>query len=439
MVRDLGSQKLSLRNKITCPSCWNEFPPEEIHWVSKHPSLAPDPILGTGEQIRFLPTRFSIKGMAIDSEGLDCERLACPRCHLTVPRALLEIKPMIVSILGAPSSGKSYYLAAMTWQLRTTLHSKYAVDFSDADPVANLILVEYEELLFHNQRDDIPITLRKTESYDGYTNQTVTIDNRDLTLPKPFVFRLASLSNHPHYDAGIRLSRAMCLYDNAGEDFLPQNESNRNINTDHLGVSNVLLFLFDPTQHRNVKRQLQGQSSDPQVGSAVTSYRQDQVLNHAANKIRNQTALGQDRQTDRPLVITVTKFDVWRPLVDDSINQLMEDVSHKFKKNVAALNMTKLRKVSALVREFLNEYAVEVVAAAEGFSSDVIYIPVSAIGVDCRPVLNADTGKFDVLPRDIAPLWTDIPMLYAMHQCSNGLIRSGTESNDEDKQGTEIG
>ena len=80
-----------------------------------------DARLGPDQQLRFLPTRFSIEGAAIDPRGFACQGLACPRCHLPVPRALLEMDPLFLSILGAPGSGKSYFLTAMTWALRQTM------------------------------------------------------------------------------------------------------------------------------------------------------------------------------------------------------------------------------------------------------------------------------------------------------------------------------
>ncbi len=36
----------------------------------------------------------------------------------TDPAPMMEMEPLFLSILGAPASGKSYFLTAMTWQLR---------------------------------------------------------------------------------------------------------------------------------------------------------------------------------------------------------------------------------------------------------------------------------------------------------------------------------
>src|SRR5580693_7312311 len=105
-----------LPTRVTCPHCWHRFPPEEIKWIAAHSDLAGDPLLGSDAPQRFLPSRFNVEGLAIDVKGVACQLLACPRCHLTVPRAVLEMEPLFVSVLGAPGSGKSYFLASMTWR-----------------------------------------------------------------------------------------------------------------------------------------------------------------------------------------------------------------------------------------------------------------------------------------------------------------------------------
>ncbi len=66
--------------------------------------------------------------------------LACPKCHLPIPRAMLEMESLFISILGAPASGKSYFLTAMTWQLRQILPLNFKIAFTDADPESNRAL-----------------------------------------------------------------------------------------------------------------------------------------------------------------------------------------------------------------------------------------------------------------------------------------------------------
>jgi hypothetical protein len=90
-----------LLDRITCPHCWEHFAPEKVLWISEHQDLLGDPKLGPEQQQRFLPTRFTVAGEALDARGFACQQLACPNCHLAVPRPFLEMEPLFLSIFGA--------------------------------------------------------------------------------------------------------------------------------------------------------------------------------------------------------------------------------------------------------------------------------------------------------------------------------------------------
>ena len=111
---------LTLQAKVTCPHCWHQYAPEDSLWVSEHPDLLGDPKLGFQFAKRFLPSRFSVEGDALDEENHKSTRMACPHCHLEVPRPLYQLNNVFFSILGAPACGKSYFLASLTWGLRQT-------------------------------------------------------------------------------------------------------------------------------------------------------------------------------------------------------------------------------------------------------------------------------------------------------------------------------
>jgi hypothetical protein len=81
--------------KITCPHCWQRFRPEELLRISRHADLLGDQVLGSDAPLRFLPSRFDVSGNALDARGMACQSLACPRCHLMIPRALTEIEAFL--------------------------------------------------------------------------------------------------------------------------------------------------------------------------------------------------------------------------------------------------------------------------------------------------------------------------------------------------------
>lgn len=426
-----------LRSRVVCPHCWHRFAPYEVLWISAHPDLRGDPRLGEDAQLRFLPTRFDADCHAIDVKGAPCTDLACPNCHLFVSRALLELPPLFVSILGAPGSGKSYFLASMVWQLRTTLPKYFYLNFGDADPYSNQILNDYEEKLFFNSNDNELVALPKTEK-DGDLYESVRFGDREVWYPKPFVFSIQPSDDHKHSAKAQRLTRALCLYDNAGEHFLPGGQGPNSPGTQHLGHSQALLFLFDPTQHPRFRRMCQGKTDDPQMAEHGWTYRQDQVLLEAAARIRSQTSLAQNQKTDQPLIVVLTKFDAWCSLAGKPMLKTTWVVKSDGNSKVG-FDVDQLQAISRQMRSMLNKYAPELVTAAEAFSQSVTYIPASALGHGPE-LTETPTGKLlGVRPGTIRPMWAEIPLIYALQQGVKGLIpQSPHKANtNTDRQGTD--
>lgn len=407
-----------LQSPVVCPHCWHSYAPEDSLWVSQHPDLIGDERLGSDQQQRFLPTRFSPEGDAIDARGFSCHAIACPRCHLTVPWALLELESQFLSILGSPASGKSYFLAAMTWQLRKTLSSQFSLSFTDADPAANRNLNEYEELLFLNPNPDALVAIRKTE-LQGELYDVVQFGDQRINYPRPFVFALRPLADHPAHEQGERLARGVCLYDNAGEHFQPGADTIGSPATRHLALSRVLFFVFDPTQDPRFRAACEATTKDPQMRDRARTFRQETVLLEAADRVRRYGGLTHGAKHQRPLVVIVTKYDAWSNLLGP--DRLPDEWAiRKGKSALSAMDLGAVEHVSKHVRELLRRHAPEVVSAAEGFASQVIYIPVSALG--SAPQIDPRTGALCVQPRNIRPMWVEIPMAYALSRWAGGLI-----------------
>jgi len=416
----------ALLAKVTCPHCWHSFPPHDTKWISAHPALRDDPKVPEGGR-RFLPTRFSVSGQAIDSKGELCSELACPRCHLVLPRDVLELPLAIFSILGAPSSGKSYFLASSLWQLRSSLTKRFAISFDDSDPAANQKLHQYEETLFLNSGKSKLVALPKTE-LDGDLYEQIEIESgRVVQLPRPFIFRMSLLPSHPKSASIRRNGRAMCLYDNAGEHFLPGAQNANSPGTRHMVVAKALMFVFDPTQHSQIRKLCTGKTNDPQISADVSSFRQDLILSEATRRIRAEIGLKQGQRDNRPLIVILTKYDVWRPAVrgmalrNDMILQELES-------GLCLFNVRQLKALSDSFRTMLLELAPEIVSTAEAFSEDVTYIPVSALG--CSPQelpgreLNGENSRLSlgIRPEDIQPAWSEVPLLYAIHRSIPGFL-----------------
>ncbi len=414
---------LTLVEKVTCPHCWKTFAPEASLWIAEHPDLTGDPKLGTDFSQRFLPSRFTVEGDALDQQGYRSSRLACPECHLEIPRALYQIPPVFFSILGAPACGKSYFLASMTWKMRQMLPSMFHVSMNDADTQANARLHEYEELQFLNPNPDSLVAIEKTQ-VQGDLYDSVNMGDHTVLLPRPFMFTMQPLPKHHQYQSSKRVSRVLCLYDNAGESFLPGQDTASTPVTRHLALSKCLFFLFDPTQDPRFRRACEGKSDDPQMAARSSrlareaTVRQDTILLEAINRVRRHAGLREDDLHQRPLTIVVTKWDSWHQLIPDLKHD--DPYVRSDKLGGSVLDGNRLKEASNKVEAMLRKYTPEIVAAAEGFAKDLTFLPVSAIGRS--PELDPETGSLGVRPKDMDPYWVEVPLLHALSRWSTGLI-----------------
>ena len=418
-----------LLDRVTCPHCWEHFAPEKSLWISEHQDLLGDQRLGADQQQRFLPTRFTVAGEALDAKGFACQQLACPHCHLAVPRQFLELEPLFLSIFGAPASGKSYLLAAMTWELRRILSLDFAISFSDADPVLNRVLNDYEESLFSSSKaeDLVPLTdlIRKTEE-QGELYDMVSFGSQAVSYPRPFVFAMQPRPGHPHALKAATYSRVVCLYDNAGESFQPGKDTTANPVTRHMAQSRALFFVFDPTQDSRFRKHC-----DARLGpaSAAKLSRQEPILQEAAARIRRHSGLKQTDKHNRPLIVILTKCDAWLHLTGEDppaepwkrvgAGQLSDQTIDA---PLHALDTNIVDRRSQLVRNLLLAHCPEIVTAAEGFANQVTYIPVSAVGWETQ--VDQEKGALWIRPEDAAPHWVTVPFLYALCRSVPGLIPS---------------
>lgn len=411
--------QLPVLRRATCPHCWTGFASEEILWVAAHGDLMGDPKLGPHQPTRFLPTRFTVEGEALDARGLMCQGLACPKCHLPMPRALIEMEPFFVSILGTPACGKSYFLSAMTWELRRLLPLYFGLNFLETDTVLNRILTEYEESLFLNPRADqlVPLAdlIRKTE-LQGELYDTVQYGTQSVNYPRPFLFTLQLSDAHPSAALADRLGRVISLYDNAGEHFQAGQDSTANPATQHLARSGLLLYLFDPTQDQRFRQLCESQRISMAAMPLGRPSRQESVLQEAAARVRRYSGLPATAKHKKPLIVVVTKWDSWVGLMQDKNVQDPWIVQNNF----AYLDLDRIQRRSQEIRALLLRVTPEVVAAAEGFAQHVTYVPASALGRAPEP--DPQTQKLAIRPRTIKPIWATVPFLYGIYQALPGIV-----------------
>lgn len=102
---------------------------------------------------------------------------------------------------------------------------------------------------------------------------------------------------------------------------------------------------------------------------------------------------------------------------------LLEEVVYQSRQGLCGLRIEELARVSKIVERFLREHTPEIVTAAHALSEEVVFVPVSSLGTS--PVTHPDPDKqqgFYVRSGSIKPQWAEVPLLYALHRTSKGLI-----------------
>ena len=400
---------------MICHRCWHEFPLEDLLSIAESNALESDPVLGTQERLRFFASRFDVEGNAIDPEGSVCNRFACPRCRLQIPRAIMDCDVAFISLLGAPASGKSFLLATATWSLRQ-LSEQLPVDCNDPDPVANARLHEAEALLFRPASKGRLVSLEKTETSGPDRYDETRLGGKSVALPRPYVIKLDS-RNVDHKPIAI------ALYDNAGEHHLPTESEHAEQATGHLRRATASIVLIDPIQHPELRQICS--TDDPQVGleDARTNPppRQELVIAQAAANIRSMQGLREDEKIEHPLIIAVSKADTWAERIPESArNQPLLINSN----GQVALDHQAVDTLSNETRKILAVAAPEITGAAQAFGEKIIYLPVSSTGQSPEVRNQESPTSYDLGVRggEIQPRWVAECLLIAVEMARPGQL-----------------
>ncbi|GHT44140.1 hypothetical protein FACS189454_00780 [Planctomycetales bacterium] len=416
---------IRIKQTLSCPHCWQEFPIDQILFIAESQNLYGDPKLGDQYAKRFLPLRFDEHGAAYDTDGVLCDNIACPNCHLQIPRQLLHLPDFFVSIAGAPASGKSYFLASMIWQLRKTMASKFCIDFTDADPALNRRIREYETAQFMGSDDpDKPVAIEKTDVQGDIYNNTI-INNTPTTLAQPFSYTIQPMPSHPFIKSVSNASQVVCVYDNAGESFLPGADVTSQPVTRHLARSDALLFVFDPTQDVRFRSACKQPVDDPQmqpskgVDVRKSSVAQETVLTNVVTHIKKLTHIAPQDKLKIPLIIVLTKYDAWQqllPIPKDAAGNPKPLWKTTDKPPLHAYNDARVSDYSKTLRTLLLELIPSLVSTAEVAAEKVAYIAISATG--CAPEIGEpdQNGVRPLVyrPKNINPIWAEVPFLHAL-------------------------
>ena len=380
-----------------CPVCWTRFDSGDALSIAVHEALRGDPILGSDARLRFHPTRFNDQGLALDPMGLACTDLACPHCRRQLPPGYLDLPHRIFSLIGAPSSGKSYYLAALTRTLQEKLPGDFGLAFKDGDPSGNMLLNQMRNTLFSAATPDDAL-LGKT-ALEGATYEKLPRLGRMVSLPRPFIYSITR-------PGPARQETSVILYDNAGEHFEPGIDIHESPGAMHVANSAGLIFLFDPTANARFKARLVG-VEDPQLALKGRIDQQDSILSEMETRIKRALGLAQAERIATPLAFVVGKCDTWESLLPSPLEPVVRD---------GALDTEAIRRNSDRVRAVLTSVCPGIVAAAESLVAEIRYFAVTSFGH--TPVMiqeGPNQGRIAPDPRRLAPEHVEEPVYWLLH------------------------
>ena len=400
---------------IICPHCWQRFKSEQLLYIASHPSLLGDPILGADAMQRFAPIKFNARGQALDAMNYPTNETACPRCHLKIPMSIVDEKNLYFSLVGAPSSGKSYYLATLLNTLRRTLADQQNCTLLDVDPDMNRVLAHYEETIFRSaRRREVAVLPKTQQTGDDFVN-VVYLDNIPVHLPKPFVYELK-------FHTDDREDCNIIFYDNAGEQFEPGADNITNPGTRHLACSDGIIFIFDPLNDAIMRESCD--RNEPQIASEQHIYDQTRLMSEMILRIRRHRNMAANDKCSIPLVIAVGKYDAWKNIFSRDINAIPL-WQYRPGKLQSEWNQPMVMDISYNLRTLIMEFAPELINTAEGFFEQVILVPFSSFG--CLSSVSG-SGQIGVVPGDIKPVWAETPFLSLL--AAKGLVNTAADRGD---------
>lgn len=384
---------------VTCPLCWLKFDVGDAMSIAVHESLRGDPILGSDEMLRFLPTSFNEDGVPLDPAGMPAPDVACPHCRRRLPPGYLELDNRIFSIVGAPSAGKSYYLSVLIKELQGSLYRNFGITLKDLDPSGNVLLTQMKNRLFSAKRPEDAI-LAKT-ALEGAMYERYPRFGKMVARPKPFTY---SLSEDGKPETSI------IFYDNAGEHFEPGLDIEESPGAMHVASSSAIFFLFDPVSNRNFKR-LIGQHPDPQLNIGGRIDQQDTILSEMEVRIKRILSVEPSKRIDTPIAIILGKCDIWRNILKENLENPIKD---------GYLDLSIVDSNSEKLRRFMLSIDPSIPSGAQTISSNVRFFALSALGHSPEMLtLGECAGKIAPIPEKLNPIDVDIPTIWALSQTTN--------------------
>ena len=422
---EINEDIIKKEGEYRCPYCWESFEAKDFMYIATDAELKRDPHLGDGHYLRFKPTKYS-GGKALDPNGSVASEIACPHCHLSLPRNIKNTSQKIISVVGDAASGKSYYLSVISKILNASLPTHFNVLFTDATPGGNDVLHRMVNSLWGaNSPEDVSIV--KTQLFqDTYQQLRIIGQSREISMPKAFIFTATNLEDD-------KKRTNLVFYDNAGEHFRPQSNSADTPGAQHVANADGIIFLLDPFNQNDFKQKLiqstaLGENADPQLNNQVDS-NPDVILDEMQKRIEELTG---QKKLKIPFAFVVGKCDAWQDSMIPKGKKLYEPRikignEHNYQ---PGLDLGIIKHNSEIIEGVLSNISPGLVARAKSLSENYMFFGASNFGHPAVPIKREDpeTGESKIVPlpdpKRLSPILADSPVLWILSRSEPGIINT---------------
>jgi len=285
------------RTMELCPS--ESDPKYNQHWgyegaVTKHFFKGKKPLLALA---------YTPKPAKCDKCGMPSTRFVCPHCHNWLPTEMIEEGSEIISIIGAPSSGKTVYFLSLIHELKRVGY-KLGLTVRAKDEAPN-----------KEMRTSVVYNRLSSNLFDDHMLPDEThVSERQY----PLIFKLIS-SKNPGTVSKDDKSIYLVFYDTAGEAFESSEQIDRMAK--HLVESSGIILLVDPFSIKKLRTRM-ATAGIPLPESSKVS-----VFDALANMIEK---VGADKKfLNKYMALTFSKFDA----VDEGLEACGENRVMDMSKN----------------------------------------------------------------------------------------------------------
>lgn len=343
---------------ITCPYCYNKFSNRDVEYQCENIERSVD---GTekcpmevdqkfndhwgipresrhffkGKPFGLLSLSCTPKESRCDRCGKPSSRFVCPHCHNWLPTDMIAEGSEIISIVGAPNSGKTVYFFNLMRQLEKKgyllgLTITAQDEGPDRDKKTSMIYRDMVKRMYEDH--ELP---DKTPVNEG-------------EKPVPLIFKVSNKKIGKKSGNTIYI----VFYDTPGEAFQDREMISRM--ADHVSNSAGILLFVDPYNIQKLFGTIKAASDEDVVAGGIQE--NDNVLNSLLQKVDARNSV------NKPFAIVFSKIDVvLKGLSKEGAEELQNNID--LSKNSSFLrtkkfSLTEIDQISGALEEVSNDWDV---------------------------------------------------------------------------------